>query len=466
MSHTAIPARLSRSDLPEAALPPERIVHLGLGAFHRAHQAWYTARAADAGEWGIVAFSGRSHELAQRLTEQQGLYTLVQRDRDGDRFELIGSIVRAEAGDDVAAFLRALGAPSTAVLTITITEVAYRLGSDGSLDLRDPTVQSDLTALTALFHGSAGGPGAWPVMPLARVLLGLDARRLADAPTIALVSCDNLPDNGSVVRRILTDLARATHPVLAGWLETGVSVVSTSVDRITPHPSAEEVKLLAAELPWGDAVPVVTEPFSDWVLSGDFPAGRPAWETSGARFVDEIAPWEHRKLWMLNGAHTLLAPAGRILGHRTVSDAITDPTCRRAVEAFWDEAQRHLPDLEIQDYREALVSRFSNPRIEHRLSQISQDGLTKVQLRIVPIARRERATGRSAEGCAAALGAWIAAVMSGIAAADASTDEAASRPDPVLALLTLLDSSLADDADFADAVRASAESWLAIADPH
>lgn len=436
--------------------PPERIVHLGLGAFHRAHQAWYTAHASNAADWGIVAFTGRSRDLVDRLTPQDGLFTLVERAADADRFELIPSIVRVEAGDDVPAFVAAVADPQVGILTLTITEAGYRLAADGSPDLEDALVASDVDLLRSALTGDAPDDptdGARPATALGRVLLALDARRRAGAGPIALVPCDNLPDNGGLARRALTDLAGRITSDLAEWLGESVSVVSTSIDRITPaiDTDAESHAVLEAT-GWLDDAPVVTEPFSDWVLSGKFPAGRPDWESAGARFVDEIAPWENRKLWMLNGAHTVLATLGQTRGHTVVSTAIDDPLCRDLVEALWDDDARQLPDFDLADYRAALLERFRNPRIEHRLAQIALDSTTKARLRIVPVALGERAAGRDATGCAAAIAAWMLSVRAGTAPLPDGIDPAAIADLDASArhsLLTALDARLAEDAGFA-----------------
>lgn len=459
----ATDVRLSRA-VAGVQSPPERIVHLGLGAFHRAHQAWYTTHATDADEWGIVAFTGRSRDLVDRLGPQGGLYTLVERAADGDRFELIPSIVRVEAGDDVPAFVEAVADPRIAILTLTITEAGYRLSADGIPDLEDAAVSSDVVLLRNAFTRDAPGAtdAARPATALGRVLLALDARRRAGGGPIALVPCDNLPDNGGLLGRALAELADRTSPDLAAWLRATVSVVSTSIDRITPAIDAEvESHAVHEATGWLDAAPVVTEPFSDWVLSGEFPAGRPDWESGGARFVDEIAPWENRKLWMLNGAHTVLATFGQVRGHAVVSEAISDPVCRVLVEGLWDDDARQLPGFDLADYRAALLERFRNPRIEHRLAQIAQDSTTKVRLRIVPVALGERAAGREATGCAAAIAAWMLGVRAGTTptpddidpATIADLDASARRT-----LLTALNARLADDAGFAahvaDAVTA------------
>ena len=309
---------LTREALAAAGTPmppaPVRIVHLGLGAFHRAHQAWYTARASDAAEWGIAAYTGRRPDVADALAPQDGVYTLVERAEDRDSFELVGSIVKVVDGDDVADFVQTLSDPAVVVLTLTVTEAGYRLDAAGLPDVADPMVAADLVLLRAAFS-SPELPLAAVRTALGRVLLGLEARRRRGAPPLAIVSCDNIPDNGRLVERALGALAAQVSVELAEWLPKGASFVATSVDRITPSTTLADIREVAMHTGWSDAAPTITEPFSDWVLSGDFPSGRPRWESAGARFVDDIEPWEARKLWLLNGAHTLLANRGALFGH-------------------------------------------------------------------------------------------------------------------------------------------------------
>lgn len=435
-----------------AAAPPVRIVHLGLGAFSRSHLAWYTAHAEDASEWGIAAYAGRSRDLADRLTAQGGLYTLVERGPERDRFEVIGSVVRAHAGDDLESLLRDLAAPETAVVTLTITETGYASTPDGSPDLDHFGMAKDLEVLRALGSDAAVATRARPVTALGRLVLGLELRRRADGPALALVSCDNLPDNGGRLRRGIEGLAAAAFPALPDWLAGHVSFVSTSVDRITPRAEAEDVAEIAATTGWLDEAPVIAEPFSDWVLSGDFSAGRPAWESAGATFVSDLEPYEFRKLWMLNGAHTLLACAGLLRGHVTVAEAIADPECRSAVERLWDEDARNLPaGLCLDRYRAALLERFSNARIEHRLEQIAIDSLAKLRVRVAPVAERERLAGRTAHGCATVIGAWAAALNAGFCRTDAAEGDitaALVSPVPRAHLVDLVSSVLAADPRF------------------
>ena len=393
--------------------PPVRIVHLGLGAFSRSHTAWYTHASPDANEWGIAAYTGRSRDLSDRLTAQEGLYTLIERDEEGDRPEVIGSITRAHAGDDMESLLQDLAAPQTAIVSLTITEVGYRLTPDDEPDGDDPMVVRDRDELRLVASDRLAVADARPLTAPGRLLLGLEARRRAGGGPLAVLSCDNLPDNGGRLRRGLTAWADGTAPDLCRWLQDNISFVSSSVDRITPRISPHDENALCAT--YADRAPVVAEPFRDWVISGSFPAGRPAWEVAGARFVEDLEPWEARKLWLLNGAHTLLACFGLLRGHATVADAIADPVCRSAVEELWDDAEAALPSgVDVAAYRTALLARFANPRIEHLLAQIAQDTDTKVRLRIAPVAELALADGGDPRGCAFALASWITAQTKGL----------------------------------------------------
>ena len=389
---------------------PVRIVHLGLGAFHRAHQAWYTDLAADG--WGIAAFTGRSPAMAERLSSQDGLYTLVERGAGGDSARIVSSIVEAIDGARLDRFVEIVAAPTTAIVTLTITENGYRLDAAGRPDENDAKMAADLA-------------GAVPSTPLGRLLAALQVRRASDAP-LAIVPCDNIPGNGPLLRSGLLAMAERRDPGLAAWIDASVSFVSTSVDRITPRAVAADRHTVEQLTGHVDVAPVITEPFHDWILSGQFPTGSPDWAASGVRFVEDIEPFEHRKVWMLNGAHSLLAYVGQLRGHRFVADAIADPVCREWVLLFWDEVARTLDDdsLDLDEYRSALLGRFENSRIRHELAQIAADGSTKVQLRILPTARAERAAGRDATGCAMAIAAWIATSGSsaGVRGAIASLD--------------------------------------------
>jgi fructuronate reductase len=450
------PRRLSRSTFTPhsgVTVPAVRIVHLGLGAFHRAHQAWYTAQVDDDAEWGIAAFTGRNPQAADELAPQDGLFTLVERSESADAATIVTSIVEAVDGADLARLTHLLAAPTTSIVTLTITEAGYRLGIDGLPNTADPAMAADIAWLQAVVT-SAGLPhdlSRGPVTSLGRLLLGLEARRRAGAGSIAVVSCDNIPDNGAFLARGLGALARQVNSVTADWIDSHVSFVSTSVDRITPRTTPADLQTAATLTGLRDEAAVVTEPFTDWVLSGDFPAGRPAWERAGARFVDEIEPFERRKLWLLNGAHSLLAYAGLLRGHESVAQAMADQVCRGWVTSWWDSVVRHLPaeGLALNDYRAALLTRFDNARIEHRLGQISGEAVTKLRVRIAPIVLAEQAAGRSADAGIRAIAAWIALVQRGRDLIDAESAVVAAvladGEQVVQRLVALIDPLLAAD---------------------
>ncbi|MDQ0692499.1 mannitol dehydrogenase family protein [Arthrobacter sp. W4I7] len=443
MSANKVPG-LNRAQvgLPKA---PVRIVHLGLGAFHRSHEAWYTQHAGDGGEWGIAAFTGRRPDAALALAAQDGLFTLIERSGDGDAFEVIGSIVEAVDGADVRRLQELVSAPETVMVTLTITEAAYGLDSTGSFDASG--FAGDLAVLA-----SAAGAGGTLTTPLGRLVSALAARRDSAAGPIAVVSCDNLSGNGEVARRAITGLAEAWDAGLARWIEKNVSFVSTSVDRITPRTTEADIAEVEESCGYRDSSPVVAEPLRDWVISGNFPKGRPRWEDAGAVVVDDLEPYENRKLWLLNGAHSLLAYAGQLRGHTTVAQALEDPSCRNAVEAFWGEAAEHLhgQDLRIPEYLEALRARFANGRIAHNLSQIAADGSTKLRMRAVPVLAAERSEGRSGAGSSLMLAAWIDYVAEQKELKDPRSDSiaAANRAqgaERIAALLNLVSEGLGED---------------------
>jgi fructuronate reductase len=444
-------------------VPGVRIVHLGLGAFHRAHQAWFTAQVDEDAEWGIASFTGRNPQAAQELAPQDGLFTLIERSEAGDTATVVTSIVEAVDGADLERLIVLLSAPATAVVTTTITEAGYRLTPEGLPNTADPAVVADAAWLKRVF-AAAELPDSLadgPTTSLGRLLLGLEARRRAGAGPLAIVPCDNMPDNGAFVESGLSALARDASGATADWIAENVSFVSTSVDRITPKTTEEDLATVVELTGWLDNAAVVTEPFKDWVLCGDFPAGRPAWEKAGARFVEEIEPFERRKLWLLNGAHSLLAYAGLLRGHETVAAAMADPVCRGWVEDFWNEAVRHLPaeGLDLDSYRAALIERFDNARIEHKLGQISSEGVTKLRVRIAPTVLAERADGRDGAAGIRALGSWVALLLSGRELVDGESAAVASalahpREKAIAELVGLVDARLADDEDVMAGIRA------------
>lgn len=433
---------------------PVRLVHLGLGGFFRAHQAWYTEHAGDGEQWGYAAFSGRGGELAAGLTAQECLYTLITRAAEHDGHEQVGSVSAAHPAADHEAWLRCLRSPDLAAVTLTVTEAGYCRGPEGELDLGQPDLARDVAALRS--------DQVAPVRTApARLLAGLAARRRADSGPLAVIPCDNLPANGELVSRVLTDLAERVDPSLAAWIGESVSVVSTVVDRITRRTTPADVRLLSERTGLDDRYPVVAEPYCDWVLSGEFPAGRPRWEDAGARFTSDPRPFEHQKLWMLNGAHSLLAYAGSIIGHGTVAEAAADPRCLTWLDQWWQVACAHLPqpDAELALYRAALLERFANVRLADPLERIAADGSQKLPVRVLPVLRAERQAGRLPAAAALTLAAWICHLRGlGAPVSDVRADEVGplARREPlgeaVAAVLNWLGPDLAEDSQLISAV--------------
>ena len=418
---------------------PVRIVHLGLGNFFRAHQSYYTEHAPDAGDWGIAAFTGMGVWPADVLAEQDNLYVLMVNEPEQPRPEVISSLSAVHPSDDHDSWLRYLASPEVVIVTSTVTEAGYRRNASGGLDLDDAEVAADIAALQSDPLASVStAPG--------RFVAGLLARRAAGAGPLTFLPCDNVPDNGEMAHRVITDFARAVDPTLADWMAEHTTFVTTMVDRITPRATDADRADLVARTGIDDPSLVVTEPYLEWVLAGRFIAGRPAWEQAGATFVDDTTPFETRKLWLLNGSHSLMAYAASIRGHETVAEAIADPVVRDWVLQWWDDAQRQLslPEEHITAYRAALLDRYANPRIRHLLAQIAADGSQKVPIRIVPALRAEVAAGRTPTGALRAVAAWVlhlrgegAPVTDG-AVADLQQQVADDLPSAVAAVLAWL----------------------------
>lgn len=351
-----------------------RLVHLGIGNFARAHTLVATQQA---GGWDVAVFTGRSATMADALNAQDGKYGLVVRGPERDEVQVIDVIDEAYAASDTEALNRLIADPYTAVVTLTITEKGYAAGSD-------PATSAP-----------------------ARIALGLKARREAGVTEpIALVSCDNLTGNGAVLREAVLESA---DEETRAWFDDHVDVVSTMVDRITPSASDAEKDLVAQETGLQDQVPVVTEPFTEWVVQDVFRGRRPAWEKAGVQLTDDVELHELRKLRLLNGAHTLMAYAGQLAGCERVDQAIGHREVRALVEKLWDEARSTLPlpADELDAYTAALEERFRNPRLADALIRIAADGSEKLRVRALPVIA-ERGGPDKAPGAVAAVAAWTA----------------------------------------------------------
>ncbi|GAA1142218.1 mannitol dehydrogenase family protein [Microbacterium natoriense] len=369
------------------------IAHLGVGAFHRAHQAWYTDRAAEVGErWRIVAFTGRSATQARLLEARGGRYTLVTRGAEGDGFSEVRSIRAVHDGAERAPWEQTLAAPETHIVTLTVTEAGYLPGG---------------TASTRL----AGG---------------LAARRASGAGPLTVISCDNLGGNGDVARDAVFDAAMRIDHTLADWIDEQVVFLSSMVDRITPRTTDADIDEVERATGIRDEGTVVTEPFSEWVIEDGFAGPRPAWERVGVRFTRDLAPYEQRKLRLLNGAHSLLAYHGLLRGIDDVASAFGDPALRDLVEEYWTVAAEScvLPRGEVEEAIAATRVRFANPRIRHLLAQIATDGAHKLPVRIVPVLDHALRSGADAAAPASVIAAWAIAGGHSPAEIDALLDGA------------------------------------------
>lgn len=444
---TSLP-RLNRAEHGRAAAPV-RIIHLGIGNFTRAHQAWYTEHAPDTAQWGIAGFTGRSRRMVDKLAPQDNVYTLITSAPEGDSFEVISSISSMHEGGDMAALHKYFADPNVSIVTSTVTEAGYKRNTHGDLEVNDTDVSEDLAKLRNDVNVSE-----LATVP-ARIVAGLEARRAANAGAITILPCDNLAGNGAAFRRVVEQAIEAVDPTLLEWTRDNVAWATSMVDRITPATTDAELQTVAQDKGWYDVAPVRTEPFLEWVIRGDFPKGRPAWDKAGAVITDDVEPYEQRKLWMLNGSHSTLAYVGPLFGHESVAEAIADPQLRAWVNEWWDLAGSYL-SVSSDDYRAKLLERFSNPRIHHHLFQIATDGSQKLPVRIVPVAKHALADGRDITAPAHAVAAWIVFLrrFGNTEAKDVNLDEVRKLAvnDDVTPAVSYLDKDLGANATFTNKV--------------
>ena len=369
------------------------IVHFGIGAFHRAHQAVYNDAAMKAGDrdWGIIGVSLRSASVAEQMNPQGGLYTVAARSGEGVHYQLIGSVQRVlVASQDPVAVIEAVAAKTTRIISFSITEKGYCRASDGSLDL---TLADDSSVYRFLKDGLA-----------LRCTRGL--------PGVTLLSCDNLAQNGQQLEKLTNTYLAAHDPTLGEWVKAHCSFPSSMVDRIVPATTSED--LVAAQTALGDlsdAAHVVTEPFSQWVIEDTFVQGRPRWEAFGAELVADVAPYETAKLRMLNGAHSVLAYLGLQRGYEFVHQAVGDETLRSLVEQLMRKEAAPTIDIapgqDLMAYADGLLERFANPALNHRLAQIAMDGSQKIPQRWLETLAIQQQSGRQCPAILTALGAWL-----------------------------------------------------------
>lgn len=397
---SALPVEVARPAYDRTHIRPG-IVHLGVGAFHRAHQAVYVDDCLAAGDmgWGIVGASLRSAETRDALGPQDGLYTLAVREGEGERLRVVGSILSLlVAPEDPATLLAALVDPGVRIVTLTITEKAYLRAAGGGLDRTHAEIIHDL-----------GNPDA-PKTAHGFLAEALARRRQAGIPPFTVLSCDNLPANGETLHALLVEFAGLRDAGLARHIAEDVAFPSSMIDRIVPATTDADRARLSSLLGVEDAWPVMTEPFCQWVVEDRFPQGRPAWEKFGVTMVADVRAYEDMKLRLLNGSHSAIAYLGLLSGHETVDRAFADPQIRRFVDGLWAEAVPTLPaGLDTADYTAQLAQRYTNPALAHRTAQIANDGSQKLPQRIIASALERLESGAAPSHLMLAVAAWIAA---------------------------------------------------------
>lgn len=356
------------------------ILHLGIGAFHRAHQAVYTEDAMERSgpDWGIVGVSLRSPDVSRQLTPQDGLYSVWSEDGDGRELRVVGAVQKVlVAREELAAVVAALADPAIRIVTLTITEKGYALAADGrSLDVVDVQVARDLQ------HP------AQPASAVGVLALGLQARQEAGGAPLTVISCDNLSENSTRLRGLLREYLALTFPGVLPWLERAVTFPCSMVDRIVPAMTSEQGDRQARALGCIDEGAVSTEPFSQWIIEDDFASARPDWDAVGVQLVRDILPYENIKLRLLNASHSAIAYCGLLAGRETVDAVMADPGLRQFVTQLMTEdlmpALQAPPGFDLAAYRDALLVRFSNPCLGHRCAQIAMDGSEKISQRWLP----------------------------------------------------------------------------------
>lgn len=376
------------------------ILHFGLGNFHRAHQAWYTDLANRRGgaQWRITGVSLRSATVRDILQPQDCDYTLVISGQDGSRYDRITAIDRVlVAGEDTAKILASIADPDTQIITLTITEKGYHLHADtGYLDIAAPEIESDLAGAEATIYGL--------------LTHGLQMRRDQKSGALTILSCDNLASNGDTLAMSLDKYVAQADPSLSDFITQNVRFPNCMVDRITPATTKATLKDVATNAGWADSAPVATEAFSEWIIEDNFATTRPDWDKTGAQFVSDVAPFELRKLRLLNGAHSYLAYAGTLGGHTYVNEAISDPVLRAGARAIMSEAAATLPEAirsTTPAYIDSLLERFLNPHLQHKLRQIAMDGTLKLPIRLVAPWKDRAHLGLTSPAIEAAISAWM-----------------------------------------------------------
>ena len=396
-----LPGDISRPAYDRARITPG-IVHLGIGAFHRAHQAVAIddLLAAGATDWGIVGTSLRSPATRDALAPQDCLYTLAVRSGAGTDHRIIGSVLACEvASENPVSLIARLFNPATRIVSLTVTEKGYcHTPQTGDLDAQHPDIIHDLQNLDA------------PRSAIGFLAAALERRRMSGAAPFTVLSCDNLAANGHTVERIVTQFATLRSRDLATWIEAEVAFPSTMVDRIVPETTDIDRAEISSALGVTDAWPVVTEPFTQWIVEDRFPAGRPDLAAAGVQMVSDVTPFEHMKLRLLNASHSALAYLGYLAGHETIASTMTDISFVALARQIMDDAAPTLTmpaGTDIAAYGASLLKRFSNPALHHRTWQIAMDGSQKLPQRLLAAMSDRLRLGQPIDTHALAVAGWM-----------------------------------------------------------
>ena len=390
----------------DRALVTPGVVHVGVGGFHRAHQAMYHDRLMTEGaalDWGIcgVGVMAADQRMKKVLDAQDGLYTLVLKHSDGTyEPRVIGSIVEyLYAPDDPEAVVEKMAAPSTRIVSLTITEGGYNVSDiTGEFDVKNPAVVADLE------------PGAVPGTTFGLITEALRRRKLRGLRPFTIMSCDNLQDNGYRSKRVFTAFARLRDPELGDWVEREARFPNSMVDRITPVTTDGDRAEISERFGIDDRWPVVCEPYTQWVLQDDFTDGRPPYERAGVQVVDHVEPYELMKLRLLNGSHQAMAYFGYLAGYRLVHEAARDPLFQAFLLGYMDkEATPTLapvPGVDLDGYKYTLIERFSNPQVRDTIARLCAESSDRIPKWLLPVVREQLANGGEIRRSAAVVASW------------------------------------------------------------
>jgi mannitol 2-dehydrogenase len=388
LTSSTLAARARRFDVPaydRAALTPS-VMHFGVGGFHRAHQLSYFDELANlrVDDWGVIGVGISGPQMGEVLSVQDNLFTLVQRGSTVSTARVVGVMVEyLLLAEEPATVLARLLDPQIRLVTLTITADGYAAG------------------------GTCGRPSVFAVIAAA-----LDQRQQRGTPPFTVLSCDNLADNGAAARNAAVAAARERSTELAGWIERSVAFPDSMVDRITPVTSPDDRRWLAQEFEVDDGWPVITEPFSQWIIEDHFSNERPPLDRVGVRFVDDVAPYKLIKTRMLNGAHCALGYLGSLAGYRRTDEAMADPLIAQYVTKLLSEEiapllPQDVPGMELDGYCRTLLERFGNPAVGDGLSRLCRRGSTKVPAYLLPSLQAAQAAGRPRELLLLAVAAWL-----------------------------------------------------------